>query len=124
MRIMYSLPLEYRSLYLDGGYESRGHIGTEQGRHVQLPHISLLSQGAGDTLLAQQLQTGHPVLHTYHVQCWPTCQEQTRVSVTPTYGGDGSLKESLIDKDKNVSFLDVYLLYVSMSVYCPVPELT
>lgn len=38
--------------HLDGGYESSGDIGAEQRGHVQFPHILLLSQGAGDALLA------------------------------------------------------------------------
>lgn len=81
-------------MHLDGGYESTGDIRAEQRGHVQLPHVFLLSQGAGDALLAQELQAGHPVLHPHHVQRRPTRQEQARVPVTPANGSDGSLKHS------------------------------
>lgn len=81
-------------MHLDGGYESTGDIRAEQRGHVQLPHVFLLSQGAGDALLAQELQAGHAVLHPHHVQRRPTRQEQARVPVTPANGSDGSLKHS------------------------------
>lgn len=81
-------------MHLDGGYESTGDIRAEQRGHVQFPHIFLLSQGAGDALLAQKLEAGHPVLHAHHIQRWSTSEEQARVSVTPTNGGDGSLENS------------------------------
>lgn len=80
-------------MHLDGGYESSGDVRAEQRGHVEFSHILLLAQGAGDALLAQELETGHPVLHTYHVERRPASQEQTRVSVTPTDGGDGPLKK-------------------------------
>lgn len=59
---------EGSSAHLDGGYESTGDVGAEQRGHVQFAHVLFLSQGAGDALLAQELQTGHPVLHAHHVQ--------------------------------------------------------
>lgn len=81
-------------MHLDGGYESGGDVRAEQRGHVEFSHILLLSQGAGDALLAQELEAGHPVLHTHHVERRPTSEKQARVSVTPTDGGDGPLKNS------------------------------
>lgn len=85
--------VEGSSTYLDGGYESTGDVGAEQRGHVQLAHVLLLSQGAGDALLAQELQAGHPVLHAHHVQRRAARQEQAGVSVAPADGGDGPLKQ-------------------------------
>lgn len=59
-----------RGLYLDGGDEGSGEVGAEAGGQGQLADVLVLTQGAGDGLLAQQLQAGHPVLHTHHVQGW------------------------------------------------------
>lgn len=58
--------------YLDGWDECTRDIGTEKGRHVQFANISLLSQGTGYALLTEQLKASHPVLHTHHIQSWPT----------------------------------------------------
>lgn len=55
-------------LYLDGGDEGSGEVGAKAGGQGQLADVLVLSQGAGNGLLAQQLQAGHPVLHTHHVQ--------------------------------------------------------
>ena len=83
-------------MHLDGGYESAGDIRAQQRGHVQFADVLFLAQGAGDALLAQELEAGHPVLHTHHIQCWSTGQEQTRVSVTPADGGDGSLQNNTL----------------------------
>lgn len=85
--------VEGSSAHLDGGYESTCDVGAEQRGHVQLAHVLLLSQGAGDALLAQELQAGHPVLHAHHVQRRAARQEQAGVSVAPADGSDGPLKQ-------------------------------
>lgn len=93
------------SLHLDGGYESGGDVRAEQRGHVELPHVFLFSQGAGDALLAQELEAGHPVLHAHHVQRRSTREEQARVSMAPTDGGDGPLerKEPFTTKEFQLS---------------------
>lgn len=58
-------------LYLDGGDEGSGEVRAEAGGQCQLADVLVFSQGAGNGLLAQQLQAGHPVLHTDHVQGRP-----------------------------------------------------
>lgn len=80
--------------YLNGGDKSCGDVGAQQGGHVQLPHVLLLSESTGDALLAQELKTGHPVLHADHVERWPTSQEEARVSVAPADGSNGPLKDT------------------------------
>lgn len=84
--------------HLDGWDESSGNIRAEQRRHVEFSHVLLLSQGAGDALLAQELKAGHPVFHTHHVQGWTAGEEQTRVSMTPADGGDGPLEKHIPGK--------------------------
>lgn len=61
---------EGRRLYLDGGDEGSGEVGAEAGGQGQLADILVFSQGAGDGLLAQQLEAGHPVFHPNHIQGW------------------------------------------------------
>lgn len=55
-------------LYLDGGDEGSGEVGAKAGWQGQLADVLVFSQGAGDGLLAQQLQAGHTVLHAHHIQ--------------------------------------------------------
>lgn len=55
-------------LYLDGGDEGSGEVGAKAGGQRQLADVLVFSQGAGNGLLAEQLQAGHPVLHADHVQ--------------------------------------------------------
>lgn len=57
-------------LYLDGGDEGGREVGAKAGGQGQLADVLVFSQGAGDGLLAQQLQAGHAVLHAHHVQGW------------------------------------------------------
>lgn len=59
---------EEEKLYLDGGDEGSGEVGAKAGGQGQLADVLVLSQGAGNGLLAEQLQAGHPVLHAYHIQ--------------------------------------------------------
>ena len=59
---------EVVGLHLDGGNEGSGEVGAKAGGQGQLVDVLVLAQGAGDGLLAQQLQAGHPVLHAHHVQ--------------------------------------------------------
>lgn len=48
----YTAMISQGSVHLDGGYKRSGDIRAEQRGHVQFPHVFLLSQGAGDALLA------------------------------------------------------------------------
>lgn len=63
-------------LHLDGGGEGSGEVGAKAGGQGQLADILVLAQGAGDGLLAQQLQAGHPVLHAHHIQGWSRRHQQ------------------------------------------------
>lgn len=55
-------------LYLDGGDEGSGEVGAETRGQTQLADVLVFSQGTGNRLLAEQLQAGHPVLYSDHVQ--------------------------------------------------------
>lgn len=57
-------------LYLDSRNEGSGEVGTEARGQGQLADILVFSKGAGDGLLAQQLEAGHPVFYTDHIQGW------------------------------------------------------
>lgn len=81
-----------RGLYLDGGDEGSGEVGAEAGGQGQLADVLVLSQRAGDGLLAQQLQAGHPVLHAHHVQGRAGRHQQPGVPVAPADGDDGALR--------------------------------
>lgn len=80
--------------YLDSGDEGSGEVGAEARGQSQLADIFVFSQGAGNGLLAQQLQAGHPVLHAYHVQGRSRRHQQPGVPVAPADGDDGALPES------------------------------
>lgn len=57
-------------LYLDGGNEGSGQVGTESRGQGQLADILIFSKGAGNGLLAQQLEARHSVFYANHVQGW------------------------------------------------------
>lgn len=78
--------------YLDGGCEGGGDVDAEAGWHGELGHVLFLPDGAGDAMLAQQLQAGHPVLHTHYVQRRSARKEEARVPVAPAQRGDGTLR--------------------------------
>jgi hypothetical protein len=61
---------EGKRLYLDGRDKGSREVGAEAGGQGQLADILVFSQGAGNGLLAQQLQAGHPMFHTNHIQGW------------------------------------------------------
>lgn len=54
-------------LYLDGRDEGGGEVRAKAGGQRQLADVLVFSKGAGDGLLAQQLQAGHTVLHAHHI---------------------------------------------------------
>lgn len=58
------------SLYLDSGNEGSGEVGTESRGQGQLADILVFSKGAGDGLLAQQLEAGHSMFDTDHIEGW------------------------------------------------------
>lgn len=73
----YTLNCLVLSVYLDGWNECSGHVGAEEGGHVQFSHISFFFKSAGNALLTQQLQTGHAVFNTYNIQSRTAGQKQT-----------------------------------------------
>lgn len=79
-------------VHLDGGDESSGDVRAEAGRHGELGDVLLFLHGGGDALLTEELQAGHAVLHSHHVQGRAAGQEETRVAVAPAQCGDGSLQ--------------------------------
>lgn len=78
--------------YLDGGDKSSSDVRTEAGRHGELGNIFFLLHCCGNALLAEKLQDGNAVLHSHNVERRATCQEQTRVPVTPAQCSDGALQ--------------------------------
>ena len=78
-------------VYLNSGNEGSGEVGTETRGQGQLVNVLVFSKGAGDGLLAQQLETGHAVLHTNHIQRWSGRHKQPGVPMAPTDGDDGAL---------------------------------
>lgn len=91
-----TLPL-FLSFYLDCWYKGSGEVRAEPGGQGQLADVLVIPQAAGDGLLAQQLQTGDPVLHPDNVQRRPRSHQQAGIPVTPTDRDDGTLREEQKD---------------------------
>lgn len=81
------------SFYLDCWYKGSGEVRAEPRGQGQLADVLVIPQTAGDGLLAQQLQTGDPVLHSDNVQRGPRSHQQAGIPVTPTDRDDGTLRE-------------------------------
>lgn len=77
--------------YLDGGNEGSGQVGTESRGQGQLADVLIFSKGTGNGLLAQQLEAGHSVLYSNHIQGWSWGHKQPGVPMAPTDGDDGAL---------------------------------
>lgn len=77
--------------YLDCWYKGSGKVWAEPRGQGQFADVLVIPQTAGDGLLAQELQAGHPVLDSDNVQCRSRSHQQARIPVTPTNGDDGTL---------------------------------